>query len=130
MLNEKGENIAAVVLEKEDVLDLDITLATIIFQGLSQFRSVVSVDPFRIVPGGLYREMFPTVPAGQHTEEQIEKADKEWLRCIDRMIEAFDNSKAIIPESDPHCAAKRAERFDIEREGRIMFAKYFNNLYN
>lgn len=130
MKNEKGDTITAVILEKDDVLDLDTTLATIIFQGLSQFRDVIANDPLRAVPGLLLREMFPTVPQGQHTEEQIEQADKEWLRVIDRMVDAFDQSKAIIPDSDPFYIAKRTERLDIEREGRILFAKYFNSLYN
>ncbi len=76
MLNEKGENIAAVVLEKEDVLDLDITLATIIFQGLSQFRSVVSVDPFRIVPGGLLREMFPLYQEDNTVKNRLKRLTK------------------------------------------------------
>jgi hypothetical protein len=91
---------------------------------------VIANDPLRAVPGLLLREMFPTVPQGEHTEEQIEQADKEWLRVIDRMIDAFDQSKDIIHHSDPYYIAKRTERLDIEREGRILFAKYFNSLYN
>lgn len=130
MKNEKGDTITEVILEKEDVLDLDTTLATIIFQGLCQFRVVIANDPLRSVPSLLLREMFPTVSQGDHTEEQIEQADKEWLRIVDRMIEAFDQSKGIIHHSDPYYVAKRTERLDIEREGRILFAKYFNSLYN
>jgi len=130
MKNEKGDTITEVILEKDDVLDLDTTLATIIFQGLCQFRTVIANDPLRAVPGLLLREMFPTVPVGQHSEEQIEQGDKEWLRIIDRMISAFDQSKDIINQADPHYIAKRTERLDIEREGRILFAKYFNSLYN
>ena len=130
MKNEKGESIAEVILEKGDVMDLDTTLATIIFQGLCQFRVVVTNDPMRGVPGGILRELFPTVPQGEHTEEQIEEGDKEWLRTIDRMITAFDQSKDIIPDTDPFYIAKRMERFDNEREGRILFAKYFNSLWN
>lgn len=130
MKNEKGESIVEVILEKDDVLDLDTTLATIIYQGLCQFRVVITNDPMRAVPNGVLREMFPHVGSGEHTEEQIELGDREWLRIIDRMIDAFDQSKAIIPDTDPFYIAKRTERLDIEREGRILFAKYFNNLYN
>lgn len=130
MKNEKGESIAEVILEQGDVMDLDTTLATIIFQGLCQYRVLIANDPMRGVPGGILRELFPTVPTGEHTEEQIAEGDKEWLRTIDRMVAAFDQSKDIIPDTDPFYIAKRMERLDNEREGRILFAKYFNNLWN
>lgn len=130
MKNEKGENIAEVILEKDDVMDLDTTLAKIIFQGLCQYRTLIVNDPMRGVPGTILRELYPTVGNGEHTEEQIEEGDKRWLHTIDRMVEAFDQSKDIIPDTDPHYIAKRTERLDIEREGRIMFAKHFNSLWN
>lgn len=130
MKNEKGESIAEVILEKGDVMDLDTTLATIIYQGLCQFRAVVANDPFRAIPNGILKHLFPAVAHGDHTEKQLEEADAEWLQTLDCMIDAFDQSKAVISYSDPHYIAKRTERLDIEKKGRMLFAKYFNNLYN
>lgn len=130
MKNEKGESIAEVILEKGDVMDLDTTLASLIFQGLFHYKIMVQNDPMHGTPGKLLREMFPTILPGEHTEEQIAEADAEWFRILDRMVYAFDQQKPFIPDSDPHFIAKRTERLDIEEEGRILFAKYFNNLWN
>lgn len=130
MKNEKGESIAEVILEKGDVMDLDTTLAKIIFQGLSQFKNMIQNDPMHGTPSALLRDMFPTTLRGEYTEEQIQEADKEWFRIIDRMIDAFDQEKDIISDADPHYIAKRTERLDIEREGRVLFAKYFSNLWS
>lgn len=134
------------VVSRRDVWDLDYTLSPIIFAGLVKFKETVINSKYSGVPS-----LF--VKGEDVTDEDV----KEWHDAIDKMIYAFDKdnmpdiqdynfkinlehgekangSTQIFLNCDNEEEKQRYYK-DLEdhqkkcEEGRMLFAKYYENLW-
>lgn len=134
------------VASRRDVWDLDYTLSPIIFAGLVKFKETVVNSKYSGVPS-----LF--VKGEDVTDEEV----KEWHNTIDSMIYAFDKdnipdiqdynfkinlehgekangSTQIFLNCDNEEEKQRYYK-DLEdyqercKEGRMLFAKYYENLW-
>lgn len=134
------------VASRRDVWDLDYTLTPIIFAGLVKFKETVINSKYSGVPS-----LF--VKGEDVTDEEV----KEWHDAIDKMIYAFDKdnmpdiqdynfkinlehgekangSTQIFLNCDNEEEKQRYYK-DLEdyqercKEGRMLFAKYYENLW-
>lgn len=142
MRKSKGKWVAS----RRDVWDLDYTLSPIILAGLVKFKETIIKSKYSGVPS-----LF--VKGEDVTDEEV----KEWHNIIDSMIYAFDNdnipdiqdynfkinleygekstgSTQIFLNCDNEEEKQRYYK-DLEdhqkkcEEGRILFAKYYENLW-
>lgn len=143
MRKSKGKWVAS----RRDVWDLDCTLSPIILAGLVKFKEAVVNSQFSGVPSAFVK--------GQDvTDEEV----KEWHNTIDSMIHAFDKDnmpnikdydfKTNIEHGEKKANGstqiflncdneKEKQRYykDLEdyqkkcEEGRLLFAKYYENLW-
>lgn len=142
MRKSKGKWVAS----RKDVWDLDYTLSTIIFAGLVKFKETIIKSKYSGVPS-----LF--VKGEDVTDEEV----KEWHNTIDKMIYAFDKdnmpdiqdynfkinlehgekangSTQIFLNCDNEEEKQRYYK-DLEdhqkkcEEGRMLFAKYYENLW-
>lgn len=143
MRKSKGKWVAS----RRDVWDLDYTLSPIIFAGLVKFKETIIKSQFSEVPSSFVKG--PAI-----TDEDV----KEWHNIIDSMIYAFDKdnmpdirdynlkinlehgekkangSTQIFLKCDNEEAKKRyyealEEHHKKCEEGRVLFAKYYENLW-
>lgn len=142
MRKSKGKWVAS----RRDVWDLDCTLSPIIFAGLVKFKETVINSKYSCVPS-----LF--VKGENVTDEEV----KEWHNTIDSMIYAFDKDNMpdiqdynfkINLEYGEKCTGstqiflncdneEEKQRYykDLEEhhkkceEGRMLFAKYYENLW-
>ena len=134
------------VASRRDVWDLDYTLSPIIFAGLVKFKETIIKSKYSGVPS-----LF--VKGEDVTDEEV----KEWHNTIDKMIYAFDKdnmpyiqdynfkinlehgekangSTQIFLNCDNEEEKQRYYK-DLEdhqkkcEEGRMLFAKYYENLW-
>lgn len=143
MRKSKGKWVAS----RRDVWDLDYTLSQIILAGLVKFKETITISQFSGVPSSFVK--------GQDvTDEEV----KEWHNTIDSMIYAFDKtnmpdiqdfkfkiemerkeaktngSTQIFLKCDNEEEKQRYYK-DLEEhhkkceEGRMLFAKYYENLW-
>lgn len=134
------------VASRRDVWDLDYTLSPIIFAGLVKFKETIIKSKYSGVPS-----LF--VKGEDVTDEEV----KEWHNTIDSMIYAFDKdnmpdiqdynfkinlehgekangSTQIFLNCDNEEEKQRYYK-DLEdhqkkcEEGRMLFAKYYENLW-
>ena len=134
------------VVSRKDVWDLDYTLSPIILAGLAKFKETVINSKYSGVPS-----LF--VKGEDVTDEEV----KEWHDAIDKMIYAFDKdnmpdiqdynfkinlehgekangSTQIFLNCDNEEEKQRYYK-DLEdhqkkcEEGRMLFAKYYENLW-
>lgn len=134
------------VASRRDVWDLDYTLTPIIFAGLVKFKETVINSKYSGIPS-----LF--VKGEGVTDEDV----KEWHNTIDKMIYAFDKdnmpdiqdynfkinlehgekangSTQIFLNCDNEEEKQRYYK-DLEdyqercKEGRMLFAKYYENLW-
>lgn len=134
------------VASRKDVWDLDYTLSPIILAGLAKFKETVINSKYSGVPS-----LF--VKGEDVTDEEV----KEWHDAIDKMIYAFDKdnmpdiqdynfkinlehgekangSTQIFLNCDNEEEKQRYYK-DLEdhqkkcEEGRMLFAKYYENLW-
>ena len=134
------------VASRRDVWDLDYTLSPIIFAGLVKFKETIINSKYSGVPS-----LF--VKGENVTDEEV----KEWHSTIDSMIYAFDKdnmpdiqdynfkinlehgekangSTQIFLNCDNEEEKQRYYK-DLEdhqkkcEEGRMLFAKYYENLW-
>lgn len=143
MRKSKGKWVAS----RRDVWDLDCTLSPIILAGLVKFKETIVNSEYSGVPSSFVK--------GQDvTDEEV----KEWYDTIDKMIYAFDKnnipdiqdfkfniemeygetkdngSTQIIlkcdneEEKQRYCKALEEHHKKCE-EGRMLFAKYYENLW-
>lgn len=142
MRKSKGKWVAS----RRDVWDLDYTLSPIIYAGLAKFKETVINSKYSGVPS-----LF--VKGEDVTDEDV----KEWHDAIDKMIYAFDKdnmpdiqdynfkinlehgekangSTQIFLNCDNEEEKQRYYK-DLEdhqkkcEEGRMLFAKYYENLW-
>lgn len=134
------------VASRRDVWDLDYTLSPIIFAGLVKFKEVVIQSKYSGVPSSF-------IKGKDVTDEEV----KEWHNTIDSMIYAFDkdnipdiqdyNFKINLEHGEKANGStqiflncdneKERQRYykDLEdyqkkcEEGRLLFAKYYENLW-
>lgn len=142
MRKSKGKWVAS----RKDVWDLDYTLSTIIFAGLAKFKETIIKSKYSGVPS-----LF--VKGEDVTDEDV----KEWHDAIDKMIYAFDkdnmpdiqdyNFKINLEHGEKANGStqiflncnneEEKQRYykDLEdhqkkcEEGRMLFAKYYENLW-
>ena len=142
MRKSKGKWVAS----RRDVWDLDYTLSPIIFAGLVKFKETIIKSKYSGVPS-----LF--VKGDDVTDEEV----KEWHSVIDSMIYAFDkdnmpdiqdyNFKINIEHGEKANGStqiflncdneEEKQRYykDLEdhqkkcEEGRMLFAKYYENLW-
>ncbi|ULG01460.1 hypothetical protein phiA019_0114 [Aeromonas phage phiA019] len=142
MRKSKGKWVAS----RRDVWDLDYTLSPIIFAGLVKFKETIINSKYSGVPS-----LF--VKGEDVTDEDV----KEWHDAIDKMIYAFDknnmpdiqdyNFKINIEHGEKANGStqiflncdneEEKQRYykDLEdhqkkcEEGRMLFAKYYENLW-
>ena len=143
MRKSKGKWIA----NRRDVWDLDYTLSPIIFAGLVKFKETITNSQFSGVPSSFVKG--PAI-----TDEDV----KEWHNTIDSMIYAFDkdnmpdirdyNFKINLEHGEKKANGstqiflncdneKEKQRYydALEEhnkkceEGRVLFAKYYENLW-
>ena len=134
------------VASRKDVWDLDYTLSPIIFAGLVKFKETIIKSKYSGVPS-----LF--VKGQDITDEDV----KEWHNTIDKMIYSFDKdnmpdiqdynfkinlehgekangSTQIFLNCDNEEEKQRYYK-DLEdhqkkcEEGRMLFAKYYENLW-
>lgn len=131
---------------RRDVWDLDCTLSPIIFAGLVKFKETIINSKYSGVPSSF-------VKGEDVTDEEV----KEWHNTIDKMIYAFDkdnmpdiqdyNFKINLEHGDKSNGSaqiflncdneEEKQRYykDLEdhqkkcEEGRMLFAKYYENLW-
>ena len=142
MRKSKGKWVAS----RRDVWDLDCTLSPIILAGIVKFKETIVNSEYSGVPSSFVK--------GQDvTDEDV----KEWHNTIDKMIYAFDmnnmpdiqdyNFKINLEHGEKANGStqiflscdneKEKQRYykDLEdhqkkcEEGRILFAKYYENLW-
>jgi len=142
MRKSKGKWVAS----RRDVWDLDYTLSPIILAGLVKFKETITNSQFSGVPSSFVKG--PAI-----TDEDV----KEWHNTIDSMIYAFDRgnmpnikdynfkinlehgekadgSTQIFLNCDNEEEKQRYYK-DLEdhqkkcEEGRLLFAKYYENLW-
>lgn len=142
MRKSKGKWIAS----RKDVWDLDYTLSPIILAGIVKFKETIIKSKYSGVPS-----LF--VKGEDVTDEDV----KEWHDAIDKMIYAFDkdnmpdiqdyNFKINLEHGEKSNGStqiflncdneEEKQRYykDLEdyqkkcEEGRILFAKYYENLW-
>lgn len=142
MRKSKGKWVAS----RRDVWDLDCTLSPIILAGLVKFKETIVNSEYSGVPSSF-------VEGTDVTDEDV----KEWHCVIDKMIYAFDNNN--IPDIQDFkfkiemeygekrgCSTQIFLKCDNEEEkeryyralkehhknceeGRMLFAKYYENLW-
>lgn len=134
------------VASRKDVWDLDCTLSPIILAGIVKFKETIIKSKYSGVPS-----LF--VKGEDVTDEEV----KEWHNTIDKMIYAFDKdnmpyiqdynfkinlehgekangSTQIFLNCDNEEEKQRYYK-DLEdyqercKEGRMLFAKYYENLW-
>lgn len=142
MRKSKGKWVAS----RRDVWDLDYTLSPIILAGLVKFKETITNSQFSGVPSSF-------IKGEDVTDEEV----KEWHNTIDKMIYAFDKdnmpdiqdynfkinlehgekangSTQIFLNCDNEEEKQRYYK-DLEdhqkkcEEGRMLFAKYYENLW-
>ena len=143
MRKSKGKWVAS----RRDAWDLDYTLSQIIYAGLVKFKETITNSQFSGVP--------PSFTKGKDiTDEDV----AEWHSFIDKMIYAFDkdnmpnikdyNFKINLEYGEKEANGstqiflncdneKEEQRYykDLEdyqkkcEEGRLLFAKYYENLW-
>ena len=134
------------VASRRDVWDLDYTLSPIILAGLVKFKETIIKSKYSGVPS-----LF--VKGEDVTDEEV----KEWHNTIDKMIYAFDkDNMPYIQDYDFKINLEHGEKAngstqiflncdneeekqryykDLEdhqkkcEEGRMLFAKYYENLW-
>jgi len=144
-----------VIFSKRDTWNLDNVLASVISEGLKKFKEELEQDDFQGFPVEMYQEL--GINPENPTDEDSENAMQLWFDKIDRMIYAFnlDNEPKIsdydfkvkfIEESRTAIGVKGHMEVDNEIEekryiqdlkmynekceqGRMLFSKYFNNLW-
>lgn len=142
MRKSKGKWVAS----RKDVWDLDYTLSPIIYAGLAKFKETIIKSKYSGVPS-----LF--VKGEDVTDEEV----KEWHNIIDSMIYAFDkdnipdiqdyNFKINLEHGEKSTGStqiflncdneEEKQRYykDLEdhqkkcKEGRMLFAKYYENLW-
>ena len=135
------------VASRRDVWDLDYTLSPIILAGLVKFKEIIINSKYSGVPSSF-------IKGEDVTDEEV----KEWHSIIDKMVYAFDkdnmpNIKDYNFKINLEHGEKKANGFtqiflncdneeekqryckDLEayqkkcEEGRLFFAKYYENLW-
>ena len=143
MRKSKGKWVAS----RRDVWDLDYTLSPIIFVGLVKFKETIVNSQFSVVPSSF-------VKGSAITDEDV----AEWHSVIDKMVYAFDKTNVpdirdfkfkiemdrgekkangftqIFLNCDNEVEKKRyyealEEHHKKCEEGRMLFAKYYENLW-
>ena len=143
MRKSKGKWVAS----RRDVWDLDYTLSPIILAGLVKFKEIIINSKYSGVPSSF-------IKGEDVTDEDV----AEWYSVIDKMIYAFDKtnvpdirdfkfkiemdrgetkangSTQIFLKCDNEEAKKRyyealGEHHKKCEEGRVLFAKYYENLW-
>lgn len=103
--------------DDSDLWSLDYTLAKWIIPRLERFKEVRNGIP--LIEG------FEFAFEENATEEDFNKAEKEWVRIINKMIRAFT---LIVGENDNFELLNDREWKEIN-EGLDLFRKYFTNLW-
>ncbi len=106
--------------EESDLLDLDVTLSKLIYNALSAYRAKVIATNNVKIPSGLLRRMYPHAK-GDYLPYMEERAAEHWLEILEKMESSF---KDLTPPEEVN-EKQRQDRL----EGRILFAKYFHNLW-
>lgn len=113
-------------VDKEDLGDLDITLAEIILATLVAFRDVK-----KDIPHSIHKEVYSSDPNKHYSKSEMDKCEKKamkiWLDRLDKMIFSF-NDIANAP-SATGTEKQRKEHAEKVQEGLDLFAKHFTDLW-
>lgn len=149
-----------VVFRKNDIGELDILLAQVIYSGVTQFHKTKMRGK---IPSIIFEEMGQD-PFKEIAEEVLEQAIKKWDSILNKIIFAFSpyqyysdiepslvdvvfepidettdsikfNPKKGYIKQDVESYDQRSKKWmddyhQKREEGRLLFAKYFDSLYD
>ncbi|WAX14584.1 hypothetical protein ECO340P2_00042 [Escherichia phage ECO340P2] len=109
-------------IEENDLMDLDAALGEVIYKGLKAFREKANKSTFVMIPTKVMHNVCPNKSA-PYTDEEEAKGKKEWLDILEAMENAF------IDCGHPEIVYTEEER-EARLQGRLLFARYFDNLWS
>lgn len=111
-----------VQIEENDLMDLDAALGTVIYAGLKAFREKANNSTFVMIPTKVMHNVCPNKSA-PYTEEEEAAGRQEWLDILEAMENAF------IDCGHPEIVYTE-DQWKARLEGRLLFARYFENLWS
>jgi len=144
------------IFKYQDIISLDETLSPIILAGLTKYKEELVESPYASFPSDMLERIGAENPIDPTIEEHAAAWDM-WLEVLDKMIFAFDPSEEpnmdeygfefeyeSIPMENGNIQVSidvtdkseyeryRKDQVDWDdkcREGRMLLAEYFHNLW-